>query len=166
MKSMFRTAGLFVLAATIGACGGGDSTGPGGGNGSVRATVDGSSFNANLATAAVHKDGVLSFAGVQSQGGTTRSINIGLVNVNGPGTFTFGGGNMHVVTYSEVQGTDAQNSKAWTANMVAGTGTVTVTELSASRAKGTFSFTLQPGFNATGTKTLSNGTFDIRIQPN
>lgn len=164
MMRMLGTMGLLVITAAIGGCGG--STGPGdGGNGSISASVAGSSFSATLATGAVHNGGVLSFAGVQSQGGTTRQLNIAVVNVEGTGTFTFGSGNSHVVIYTEVENSSPQGGKSWTANMLVGSGSVTVTELSASRARGTFQFTLQPGTqNATGTKAVTNGSFNVKLQ--
>ena len=52
-------------------------------------------------------------------------------------------------------------SQLWAANAIQGSGTITVTTLSATGASGTFSFNLVADAPATGTKTITNGAFNI-----
>lgn len=60
------------------------------------------------------------------------------------------------------------NTSFWDAQVGHGSGTVTFTALNATGATGTFSFTLLPmvGTNATGTHTVTNGSFDVKFKVN
>lgn len=144
---------LAVGAALWLGCGGGDgNTGPNNGpnNGSLSATVDGSSWSA-ANVAAVRSSG---FVGIGA--GASDLSTISFAFPDHTGTFTVAG----------QDGTNASyitGGKTWTATFgTGGSGTITVTALDASHVAGTFSFTA-PGLSggATGTKTVTNGTFDI-----
>ncbi len=146
-----------LLVASIvfaAACGGDEGTGPNGG--AITATIDGQSWNGSLAVQATHSSNVLAIGGVNN---AQQQIMITIPGVSAPGTFTLGAGQGGIAQV--VIGT----TQAWTTSMVGGTGTVTVTELNANGAKGTFSFTgiASPGTSATGTKAVTNGSFDVEF---
>jgi hypothetical protein len=101
---------------------------------------------------------------VTLQGSTTSSpitaISISVTNVTGPGTFqltpNFAG------TFGQVVVTSGSTAQAWSTVVAPGTGSITFTTLSSTRAVGTFSFTAQAGSGgATGQKAVTNGTFDV-----
>jgi hypothetical protein len=76
----------------------------------VTATVSGTAFSGNLATAAVHQSGILSFAGTQTASGQVRQFNITLTSATATGTFTFGPGSFNTAIYSETTGTKSMPS--------------------------------------------------------
>jgi len=107
-----------------------------------------------MITQATVQGGVLAVAG---QDGSVRQIQLRVINFAGQGTYSLGSGNMHLATL--VTGTTA--GEMYTANMIAGTGSIVITESTASRVAGTFSFTAR---NTAGdTKSVTNGTFDVPI---
>lgn len=120
-------------------------------NGSMTATIDGSSFSAN-SIAATYLSGILAVGGTDSQG---RGIGIA-AQVPGPGTFTVG------VT-SPANFSVTIGAAGWQAAITLGSGSVTVTSISATGAKGTFQFTAGPvpGTAATGNKVVTAGAFDV-----
>ena len=61
---------------------------------------------------------------------------------------------MSVLNGTQLQGT-------YSSALSGGSGSVTITSFTATRIKGTFTATLAPGPNTTGTVTITNGTFDI-----
>ena len=162
-----KRAASAALAASLlfAACGNddGDPAGPGSGNGTVTATVDGQAFSGSLAVQAVYSQGVLAFGATQTAGvGEVKQFNINLTSVNGEGTYTFGVGSINVAIYTETQG---QNISSWTTSLPGGQGTLELEELTATSASGTFTLTMpaSPNTSATGTKTVINGTFDVEI---
>ncbi|HYV99190.1 MAG TPA: hypothetical protein VE967_17160 [Gemmatimonadaceae bacterium] len=80
------------------------------------------------------------------------------------GTFTVGATNGATVRYSEIP-VGATSGKEWLAAAGAGSGTFTLTEFSATRVTGTLSAVLPPvsASGATATKTLTNGTFTLKL---
>ena len=120
----------------------------------MTASIDGSSWSSSLITQATVQGGVLAVAG---QDGSVRQIQLRVINFAGQGTYSLGSGNMHLATV--VTGTTANDM--YTANMVAGTGSIIVTESTSSRIKGTFTFTARN--TAGGTKSVTNGNFDVPI---
>lgn len=120
----------------------------------MTASIDGSSWSSSLITQATVQGGVLAVAG---QDGSVRQIQLRVINYAGQGTYSLGSGNMHLATV--VTGTTANDM--YTANMVAGTGSIIVTESTSSRIKGTFTFTARN--TAGGTKSVTNGNFDVPI---
>jgi hypothetical protein len=152
--------GLLLLLA-IG-CGGGDDDDPVDVNpndsGSMTARVDGAGFTA-FGVAASYNNGVLGVTGSQisPQQAITFSVPAtatGTVTVSptvGFALYTLGAGNA-----------------IWGAGLTfssTASGSVTITTLTSSRAVGTFSFVMQPqqGSAATGTKTITQGAFDVRF---
>lgn len=122
-------------------------------NGSITAQVDGGSFTGTT-IAATYISGILGMAGTDAQG---RTIGIG-GQVPGPGTYTVG------VT-SPANFSLTIGSAGWQAAILLGSGSLTVTSISAAGAKGTFQFTggPVPGTAATGTKVVTPGAFDVKF---
>ncbi len=120
--------------------------------GSVTLTVDGASWNASLSVQAVNTNGVINVTGSDSN---AKQASIVLYNVTKTGTYTVGGiGNSNSLRWTEGLG---QND-TYSANGIIGSGTITVTELSSTKIKGTFSFT---GVNtAQATKSITDGAFE------
>jgi hypothetical protein len=144
-----------VFAAT--ACGSDKSGGTGPNttrNGSMSARIDGANWSASGAVAAIYQNNIFSVAGTSSNGAATFGFAVG--PATGPGTFTTG-------QLSAVNAHLTQGSQGWQAALTNGTGTVTLTTLTAGHAVGTFSFTLVPvaGSGAAGNKSVTSGTFDV-----
>jgi hypothetical protein len=152
MRHLHLRLGVWAACAVLGtACGGGDNpTGPG--NTSMTAKVDGNTWRATVGVAAVRQAGFIGIGGSAADGST---ISFAFPD-NGTGTF-------------QVAGTDGTNAnyiksgQGWTAAFGSGgSGTITVTSVTATRVGGTFSFVAQGiSGGATGTKTVTNGSFDI-----
>jgi hypothetical protein len=162
-------AGVGLLTLALAGCGGGgdDGTGPGGGSGSARisASVDGRVWSSNamagMERAVLSAPGLYVVQGVETSGTNNTTITLTLYNIKGPGTYalgmtatTFGGGALVV-----------ENTRGWSTPLSGKAGTITLTEVSSTRMAGTFSFTADPiTGGATGTKTITNGRFDMPVQ--
>jgi hypothetical protein len=145
---------LVVAGAVWLGCGGGDSTGPNDqpGSHSMSATVDGSSWSAQAA-AAQRSNG---FVGVGASASDLSTISFAFPDHTG----TF-----QVASQDGTNASFISSGKSWTAAFgTGGSGTISVTTLTATRVTGTFSFTA-PALTggATGNKTVTNGTFDIEF---
>jgi hypothetical protein len=92
----------------------------------------------------------------------TRSFSLSLNEVTGPGTYALGQ-IARVLTLATIGQTP---QGVWTTSATGGTGSVTITSITPTRMRGTFTATLQPlaGSGTTGTVTISNGSFDIGLQ--
>jgi hypothetical protein len=166
MRARLRTLALTLLSLSYAACGGddeadGDPTGPQGGSSPMTARVDGQQWTAVPLSVAAFAGGagLFTITGAESAGTTSRSINLALYNIRGPGTYPFG-------TSTEVVGGRAQFSEAgvvWATPNNGASGTVTLTTLTPTRIAGTFQYTaaLSRGTSATQTRAITNGTFDI-----
>lgn len=120
--------------------------------GSITLKVNGTSWNASLAVVGINQSGVINVTGSDSNG---KQASIILYNVTETGTYQLGGlGNVNQLRWTEGLG---QND-SYICTQGAGSGTVTLTELSSSKVKGTFSFT---GINtAQVTKSITDGVFE------
>ena len=167
-----RSVGLSVLIAlgAIAACS--DSNAPDNGNpfidGSLTANVSGSGggggagFAGNTRVTATLVTGTLIVEAVQVSGGITSGIMIDLDGVSGAGTFNIGFGNPgNVATYVEATETTAGT---WGATVNGGSGQVVIGHLTPTHIAGTFTFMANALLgSATGTKTVSSGTFSIEL---
>ena len=120
----------------------------------ISATLNGTAWNA--ATVAL---GANPFGFTASN--TQYAIGIGITNVTAPGTFTLGGGGPSIVIAGVTPGDASPTNCCWSSSP--GTGSITITTLTATRSTGTFSFTLpaDPNTAASGPIVVANGTFDI-----
>ena len=128
--------------------------------GKVSATLNGVSYNA-LDVSGIYSasnTGILTVVGNNN----TRSIAISLggIAANTTGTFALNGALSRTISMSVLNGTQLQGT--YSSALSGGSGSVTITSFTATRIKGTFTATLAPGPNTTGTVTITNGTFDIR----
>jgi hypothetical protein len=129
-----------------------DSGTPIGSNGSISLKVDGSTWNASLAVQAVNSNGVINVTGSDSN---AKQAGVTLYGISAPGTYQVGPPNAgNMLRWTEGLG----QTDTYQANGVIGNGTITVTELSDTKIKGTFSFT---GFNTAQTsKQITEGSFE------
>jgi hypothetical protein len=175
MKSPLRILVGVPLALTMllvtAACGssGGTATGPtpatpvascpggNGATGSISAQINGVSWVAVCVKSATFFNGIVSFAGSDNVADVANAQVIGIATqASGPGTFPI----------SLANGANGQltigGTQVWEANAVlGGSGTITITILTATGTSGTFSFNLIAVPPATGTKTITNGVFNL-----
>jgi len=143
-----------LLSASLIACGG-SSAPTSVTTGILKATVEGEAFTASLATSAVHTGGVLAIAGSDSRG---RQIQLRVVGADKAGTYSLGGlTNMNVATVTLAP----EASQTFVTSMIAGTGSVVITEFTSSRVAGTFSFTALN--SATVQKKVTDGSFNLNL---
>lgn len=161
MDATFMTRGLrgLALAAMLiiaQGCGGSDDPASGNNNtskGSVSANVNGAAWSATTVQS-TYQGGVLGIGGAQISGAENKQINIsGLVS--GPGTYQLGLIAPLTVTYAEGSGTSVKT-------FVARSGSVKVDAISATSAKGSFSFEAQDQ-QGNGTRSVTEGTFDVKF---
>jgi len=120
-------------------------------NGSISLKVDGTSWNASLAVQAVNTNGVINVTGSDSN---AKQASVVLYGVIEPGTYNVQAGLQHQLRWTE--GLDA--SQTYVANGILGSGSITITELTSSKVKGTFQFT---GANtAQATTSITEGSFE------
>jgi hypothetical protein len=159
MRISIAVATLALLGAS--ACGGSDkSTGPTNnaataGDGAISATINGTAWRSRKNADRVSKSGnvyaIVSF-------NLPYTISLGIAGLTGPGTVnlnlaTGGQGSLAII---------ANANGGWGTAFTGGSGTITVTTLTANRIAGTFSFDAVPGSgNATGTLQVRNGKFDV-----
>lgn len=122
--------------------------------GSMSLMVDGSSWDAEFVIS-VMQDGTLTITGSEGNGSACGII---LENVTATGTYQVGqSGNPNYCSWA----TGTQAGLTYVASDDMGSGTVTITQLTSSRAKGTFEFT---GINFNQeSKTITNGEFDVDL---
>lgn len=169
-------AGIWILAG----CGGGDGMtdpddngGNGGGASPMTATIDGQAWKASstvgLATALqfapVTGGYILSGAEQTATGAAGTSLVFTINNISGPGTYPLGTDAVSV--YGGFAGVVAGTGATWTTPLTGAAGTITITTLTTKRIAGTFTFTAAASAGAaTGTKTVTNGIFDLAIANN
>jgi hypothetical protein len=153
-----RFISIMVLLCS-GACGGSSSTSLTGNNnnnnssGPMSATIDGVAWSSQLPSA-VYRNNIVAIAGIDN--GLTTSVSIGF-GATGTGTYNLGFGNSVAGS-----GIVTKAGKGWGSSLQGGTGSVTVTTLTANHIVGTFSFNAVPASGgATGTSVVTNGKFDI-----
>jgi hypothetical protein len=150
-----RTLSSMCLLSLV-ACGG-SSTAPNSGSNSctasLSATVNGVVW-CSPAGAGTFQHSIVSIAGIDA--GLVSSIAFAFV-ATVPGTYSLGSGNINAgfATYT-------RNGQGWGSALSGGTGSVTLTTLTATHAAGTFTFDAVPSNGgATGTILVTNGTFNI-----
>ena len=162
---------FLALAISFGSCSsddGGGSTGGGGStaNGTMKATVAGKSITTmKEATFATLNGTFLTVTGTTT---SQEALGITVYNFTGPGTYALITGNDLGVafTYSKINlSNPLDTGNTWYAPLdeTTGTsGTLTVSEVTATHVKGTFSF---KAINEQNTyKEVTNGVFDVEIK--
>jgi hypothetical protein len=122
-------------------------------SGSMSAVVDGQPWTATIALTAAVNGGILGFAGSDAD---QTTIGMAMV-LAGPGTYVVEPNSPTNATYTEA------GAAQWAARTDLGSGSITLTTTTESRAVGTFEFTVAPdvGNPATGTKQITQGRFDV-----
>lgn len=147
-----------ALLAALGC--GSDSTGPNGGNNNtlasepLSAVINGVQWGSPLPQVVYSNNSILSVAGIDLA--ITASVGFA-VHAPGAGVYS--------LTYQNPGAGDAivtMGGKGWGTGLAGGTGTLTITTLTAHHVVGTFAFTAVPASGgATGNVTATNGKFDI-----
>lgn len=148
LRAWRRYAAVTCLAAAA-ACGGDGSTDPNA-SGPMTARIDGERFVAVQTT-------VLQSAGITAVNGGSadlRAIGFQIQNV-ATGTYTIAPGNL-------VSAGVTIGNAAWGAGGTMGSGTITISTLTANRIAGTFQLTVDAiSGGASGTLAVTEGAFDI-----
>lgn len=149
MKTGRWISGVLFSLLAVAACG--DGTGPG--SGGMSARIDGANWSA-VDAGALQQQGAISLAGSNATGTTIAFAWMD----EGTGTYTIG----------TSVGTNASftipGQGIWSASVAQGSGTITVTNRTDDRVAGTFSFVMEPaGGGATGTVTITEGSFDVEF---
>lgn len=125
------------------------------GDGAISMTINGTAWRSLKGADRVSKSGtVYAIVGLN----LPYTISLGVAGLTAPGTVnlnlaTGGQGSLAIV---------ANATGGWGTAFNGGTGTITVTTLTATRIAGTFSFDAVPGSgNAAGTLQVRNGKFDV-----
>ena len=169
---------LAVLFVPLAACGGVDSpNGPiDAGNGTFTATVDGQAWvstsnqisGGTSSTSSV--PGYIVLTGtkiVSATNYTTITINLGYLA--GTGTYPLGVNPVSTAGGTGIVfGVQGTGIATWSTNFTGNAGTVTITNLTATRIAGTFQFTAPPQSftTTTGTRVVTNGAFDLPLPGN
>lgn len=123
------------------------------GGGTMTLKVDGTSWSASLASQAINTNGVINVTGSDSD---AHQIAITLLNVTETGTYEVGS----MVSQHGIRWTEGlESTDTYVANFTLGTGTITITELSATKIKGSFTGTVANTGQAT--KKITDGSFDV-----
>lgn len=159
---------VLVLAIAAPACGKKSPSAPDtntncsvivGNKGTVTAQVNGATFTGITPTGgAMQTSGALTAFG-QTSDNTT--LTIGTTPV--VGTLTLGAGIVSPATLQIQTRSCSGLTGYWLASIAGGSGSITVTSITATGASGTFSGTLlpQPGSGATGNKVIERGEFTV-----
>ena len=162
---MKRTSTLSFFASlalvTLAACGGSDGgpTGTNGnnaasGDGSMSATINGAAWRSLKSGDKGSRNGnIYAVVGLNA----SYTISLGIAGLTGPGTV-----NLSLATGNGSNAIIANSTGGWGTAFNGGSGTLTVTTLTANRIAGTFSFDAPAGSGqATGTLQVRNGKFDV-----
>lgn len=123
--------------------------------GKVSGTFAGVSFNASsVASVSAPASGVLTFAGAN----TGQTLSVIVSGYTGVGTYALGGGVSRSIRLTNT----IAPAGTWGGTNATTTGTVTVTSVTTTRIKGTFTATLQPVVGG-GSAVAVSGTFDLGI---
>jgi Family of unknown function (DUF6252) len=126
-------------------------------HGSMSATIDGTQWVATTGLSVTYNQGILAAAGVDNSLNTLAFA----VFASAPGTYPIGATSPTNALFTM----NSNGSKSWQAASTLGSGSVTVTTLTATGATGTFSFTLvaNGGSGASGNKVVTNGKFNLKF---
>ena len=158
-----RALKTLVVIATLTAfgCGGDDDpTGlPSGGatNGTLTAQINGTSWSATGTITVNRQANSIGLAGSGFAGSNAYSLVMSINNATGPGTHNLslaaGGDGSSLIVGSTTTG--------YGTAFTGGSGTITITSLTANRVTGTFSGVLPPSSGSAAGLTITNGSFDV-----
>jgi hypothetical protein len=154
---------LLSLGLTLSSCKKDDDGDDGGNNnpvpgqGTMTLKVDGTAWSASLAVVASNSGGVLAVTGSDSQ---AKQCGISMMNVNGPGTYELGGSLTNPNMGRWTAGLNTEDT--YTTSVGLGSGTCTITSLTATHVEGTFEFTAKN--TAQLEVVITEGSFSADIQ--
>ena len=155
MKSILLSV-VLIAGVLLVSCKKDDDTTPVGSNGSMSLSYDGTSWSASMSVQAVNTNGVINITGSDA---SAHQAAVTLYEVTAPGTYKVGANANAGNSIRWTEGIDPKQT--YNASFVLGSGTVTITELTATKIKGTFSGTV---YNTDQTsKTITNGEFDANL---
>jgi len=125
---------------------------PGSSEGAMTAKINGASF-ASVGSAFSYTQSTLSISGTN----LTTTISLAVGNVTAPGTYTVGATTGPVVIFI----VSKTPSSGWDTISPGGTGTITITSISATHVAGTFSFNAVPQSGTTGAMVVTQGSFNM-----
>ncbi len=165
---------LILALATFGGCGGDGGSGPAApddddpqlGEHFITAKIDGatwvSEFGSENGGVPLVIPGLYSVVGITISGSNAYTLSISLSNISGVGSYPLGVG-------PSVPGGSvllSNTNDGWSSPQSGADGLITITAISDSSITGTFSVTLTPFTgSATGTKALTDGSFNLRVNP-
>src|SRR5690606_9191312 len=170
-KSIYLMLIALALVFTTSSCNKDDDGGGGGGAsaGTVKAKINGTSFtSAEISTSGTitNAGGMQTFMLIGSNS-SGKAIAVTIIGFDGEGTYQIGGGaNISVsASYTETDINNPMNTQVWQAPFDASVaGEISFSEVSDTKAKGTFHFT---GKNVNGdnsTKEITEGAFNVNVQ--
>ena len=163
---------LAVVAISLTSCKKDDDGDGGGGDGAasgtISAKVEGSgdlTTTQQLTSGQVVTGGGVSTLVITGSNNNGRNISLTVNGYDGNGSYDVGGSNsvFVVATYTEVDASNPQNAESWVAPYdTSVAGEVNITESSATKIKGTFTF--RGKSNQDGSfKNITEGTFDVNL---
>ena len=164
MRSAVMRSIAATCVATLLACGGDSGGGPAGpnnpnnpnvpNNGSLSARIDGVQYSPVAVQVGVSQNPP--FIAIGSADAAGRALGIGFSTANGTGTQSIGISSLANANF-------AQGGAGWLATQSIGSGTITITTLTANRAAGTFTLTLEATDAGTNpqTRQITQGVFDV-----
>lgn len=144
---------------TGGSGGSGGGTGGGGGaapnHGTITATIDGVAYSGVVRTA-TSQSGIFAIAAMNDQ----TNVGFGIGALAAAGTTSISATSPTNALLTTSTGVPAVS---WFASTSGGSGTLTISTITATGATGTFQFTMQPtpGTGASGTRSVTNGSFTV-----
>ena len=154
MKTKFLSILIFTcLILVFGSCNK-DNDDPIVSDGQMTLKYNGNAWSATLAVVGSNSNGTINVTGSDA---TAHQASVTLVGVTSTGTYEVTAGSQHQLRWTE----GISQEETYGANGIVGSGTVTLTELSETKAVGTFSFT---GVNMNGdTREITDGTFEVEF---
>ena len=169
----FGFALAIIFSLTLSSCGGSDDGGGGGSaaNGTIKAKVGGTNFTSMTQASFAYKQAIGNAYMITLQGSTAsgKAIQLILNGVDGqPGTYEISDtANISAVgTYTEIN-VNTLTSQTWAApyDGSGAAGSITISEITDTNIKGTFSFTAK-NQEGSDTKAVTNGAFNLDFQSN
>jgi hypothetical protein len=158
MGSAIGAGAAAVVLGLVVSCGGDGGSGPDGGDANFTAKIDGSNFTATAASTAAQISDAGNFA-IVGGSSTGSSITMILYSIGGPGTYPLGVSG----TVRGGLGTVGTSSSSFSTPLSGTAGSVTITQVSATRIAGTFNFVAgaEPVV-----RTVTDGEFDLPVTGN
>ena len=138
--------------STVSSCSGGTA------RGSMSAQINGTGWAAVCISSASVANNIFSIGATDNNTNATNAQIIAMATPAAPGTYQIG---PPPGITNGANGLLTIGAQLWAANPIQGNGAITITTVTATGASGTFAFNLVAEPPATGTKTITNGVFNV-----